>query len=222
MFGSVTVQEGAPAGGAERQRRLLLGAALLLHHRDQLAGDEGEGHEHRGEHDARHREDDLDPVRDRASRRARRCAPKSSTKQRPATTGETENGRSMRVIRNALPRKSNLAIAQAAAMPKTALSGTAIAGDDQRQPDRRPRVGVAEGARPPRRRPRRSAWAKTATSGAKRTTPSSASTPPISSQPQPVGLGGGRAGARRGAATPAGTRCRPSSEPPAGSRPGSG
>ena len=55
------------------------------------------------------------------------CEPKSSTKQRPATTGDTENGRSISVIRNALPRKSNLAIAQAAAMPKTALSGTATA-----------------------------------------------------------------------------------------------
>ena len=55
------------------------------------------------------------------------CAPKSSTKQRPATTGETENGRSMKVMRKALPRKSNLAIAQAAATPKTALSGTAMA-----------------------------------------------------------------------------------------------
>ena len=33
----------------------------------------------------------------------------------------------MRVMSTALPRKSNLAIAQAAAMPKTALSGTAMA-----------------------------------------------------------------------------------------------
>ena len=44
-----------------------------------------------------------------------------------ATTGETEKGRSISVIRKALPRKSNLVIAQAAAIPKTALSGTAMA-----------------------------------------------------------------------------------------------
>ena len=42
-------------------------------------------------------------------------------------TGETENGRSISVIRKALPLNSNLAIAQAAATPKTRLSGTAIA-----------------------------------------------------------------------------------------------
>ncbi len=41
--------------------------------------------------------------------------------------GETENGRSMRVMRNCFPRKSNLAIAQAAEIPKMRLSGTAIA-----------------------------------------------------------------------------------------------
>ena len=42
-------------------------------------------------------------------------------------TGETEKGRSISVIRKLFPGKSNLAIAQAAAMPKTKLSGTAMA-----------------------------------------------------------------------------------------------
>ncbi len=46
---------------------------------------------------------------------------------RPATTGDTEKGRSIRVTRKVLPGKSNLAIAQAAAMPNTVLSGTAMA-----------------------------------------------------------------------------------------------
>ncbi|MPN41779.1 hypothetical protein SDC9_189334 [bioreactor metagenome] len=54
-------------------------------------------------------------------------APKTSTKTRPAMTGETENGRSIRVIRIDLPRNSNLAIAHAAATPKSRLSGTEIA-----------------------------------------------------------------------------------------------
>ena len=45
----------------------------------------------------------------------------------PETTGETENGRSISVMRNALPRNSYLATHQAAATPKTRLSGTAMA-----------------------------------------------------------------------------------------------
>ena len=46
---------------------------------------------------------------------------------RPETTGDTANGRSISVSRNDLPLKSNLAIAHAAAMPKTRFAGTAIA-----------------------------------------------------------------------------------------------
>src|SRR5690606_14946387 len=49
--------------------------------------------------------------------------PNSSTNTRPATTGDTENGRSIRVIRNCLPRNWNLAMAQAAATPNTRFSG---------------------------------------------------------------------------------------------------
>ena len=55
------------------------------------------------------------------------CAPNSSTKTRPEITGLTENGRSISVIRKVLPRKSNLAIAQAAITPKTRLRPTEIA-----------------------------------------------------------------------------------------------
>ena len=54
-------------------------------------------------------------------------APNIKTYINPATTGETENGKSTRVVRNALPLNSYLAIAQAAAIPNTKLSGTAIA-----------------------------------------------------------------------------------------------
>ena len=45
----------------------------------------------------------------------------------PETTGDTEKGRSISVVRKALPGNSYLAIAQAAATPKTRLSGTAMA-----------------------------------------------------------------------------------------------
>src|SRR6202048_2951308 len=55
------------------------------------------------------------------------CAPNSSTKTRPEITGLTENGKSISEIRKVLPRKSNLAIAQAATTPNTRLRPTEIA-----------------------------------------------------------------------------------------------
>ena len=53
--------------------------------------------------------------------------PKISTSINPAITGETEKGISIRVVRNDLPRKLNLATDHAAATPNMTLSGTAIA-----------------------------------------------------------------------------------------------
>ena len=53
--------------------------------------------------------------------------PKISTSIIPAMTGETENGKSMMVVRIDLPGKLNLATDQAAATPNTTLSGTAMA-----------------------------------------------------------------------------------------------
>ena len=44
----------------------------------------------------------------------------------PETTGDTENGRSISVVRKLLPQNSYLATHQAAATPNTRLSGTAI------------------------------------------------------------------------------------------------
>ncbi len=41
---------------------------------------------------------------------------------RPAMTGDTVNGRSMKVVRRLLPVKSNLAMHHAAVTPKTVLS----------------------------------------------------------------------------------------------------
>ena len=59
-------------------------------------------------------------------------------------TGDTENGRSISVIRNALPRNSYLAIAQAAATPNTRLAGTAIAATISVKLDRGDRVRIGE------------------------------------------------------------------------------
>ncbi len=55
------------------------------------------------------------------------CNPNSKMNTMPEMTGDTENGRSINVISRLLPWNSNLVIAQAAATPKTRLSGTAIA-----------------------------------------------------------------------------------------------
>ena len=54
--------EGLPARRAQHARGFFLFLALRLHQRDQLARDERERDEHRGQHDARHREDDLHVV----------------------------------------------------------------------------------------------------------------------------------------------------------------
>ena len=53
--------------------------------------------------------------------------PNSITSTRPATTGETANGRSISVMSRLLPRNSNFAMAQAAQMPNTVFTGTTIA-----------------------------------------------------------------------------------------------
>ena len=55
------------------------------------------------------------------------CAPNKRTKTRPDTTGETENGRSIKVTSAPLPRKRNFDTHQAAESPKAALIGTTIA-----------------------------------------------------------------------------------------------
>jgi len=47
-------------------------------------------------------------------------------KIRPEMTGDTEKGRSIRVMRAFLPRNRNLVIAHAAQTPKMVLRGTAI------------------------------------------------------------------------------------------------
>ena len=54
------------------------------------------------------------------------CAPNRSTKIMPEMTGETAKGRSMRVMSTFLPRNSNLEMHQAAAIPNTRFTGTAM------------------------------------------------------------------------------------------------
>ncbi len=84
----------------------------------------------------------------------------------------------MKVIRKALPLNSNLAIAQAAATPKAALSGTATAATTSVSLIADSTSGLAKDATASPT-PLASAWVKTATSGAKSTRTSIASTPAI-------------------------------------------
>ena len=58
---------------------------------------------------------------------ARDWAPDVARTVRGEITGDTLKGKSIKVIRRFLPRKSNLAMHQAAATPNTTLSGTAMA-----------------------------------------------------------------------------------------------
>ena len=110
---------------AEDASGLLLVAALRLHQRDQFAGDERKGNEKSGDHDAGDGEDDSDIV-GLQERPEPAVLAENETKISPATTGETENGRSISDMSSVLPRNSNLVRHHAAATPKTVLSGTAI------------------------------------------------------------------------------------------------
>ncbi len=57
-------------------------------------------------------------------------------------TGETENGRSISVIRNCLPRKSCLAIGPGGGDAEHDVQRHGDGGGEQRQPDGRQRVGL--------------------------------------------------------------------------------
>ncbi len=54
-------------------------------------------------------------------------APNNSTKINPEITGDTENGRSIKVVNRLLPLNSKRVIAQAAATPNTVFNGTVTA-----------------------------------------------------------------------------------------------
>ena len=72
------------------------------------------------------------------------CSPKSSSRKRPTTTGDTVNGRSISAVRNARPGNLKRAIAHAAARPKITFRMTAVGATIKREQDRVQRVGVAD------------------------------------------------------------------------------
>ena len=69
------------------------------------------------------------------------CLPKSCTKISPATTGDTANGRSISVVSSRLPRKSNSGDRPRGGNAEDRIGGHRQRGDEERQPDRRQRLG---------------------------------------------------------------------------------
>ena len=119
--------EGLPAGGAERARRLLLLVADLAQGRHHLAGDERQGDEDRRDHHRRQREEHLDPVLRRASRRAsrrRRRAGRARGRRRPARARAAGRRR-----RSPGPCPGNACARSPGrrSTPKTVFAGTAMA-----------------------------------------------------------------------------------------------
>ena len=104
--------------------------------------------------------------------------PPAAARARSAT-GETENGRSIKVISSDLPGNSNLAMAQEAASPNTTLNGTAIAATVSVR-----RIALqASGSRNASRKapiPFEKAWVKTAKSGKTRNSARKVTAIPIS------------------------------------------
>ena len=125
----------------ERERRLLVLGALLGHQRDQLAGDEREGDEDRGQHDAGHGEDDLEVVR---------TEPGSEPALRPEQQ-HVDQARDHRADRErqvdqgdqqALALELELGDRPGGAQAEDQVGGHRDRRHQQRQPDRRQRVGL--------------------------------------------------------------------------------
>ena len=79
------------------------------------------------------------------------CAPNSSTKTGPQITGETENGRSISVTSSALAAELELGDRPGRADAEDDVERHRDRGDQQRQPDRRARVGIGDARRDRRR-----------------------------------------------------------------------
>ena len=99
------------------------------------ARDEREGDEERREHEAGQREDDLDVVRLEPGPN-QPCAPNSSTKTRPETTGETEKGRSISVISSRLAAEIELGDRPGRGDPEDGVQRHRDRRDEQGQLDR--------------------------------------------------------------------------------------
>ncbi len=147
MFGRVTRKNVCQARRAERQRGFLVRAALGAHQRNELASDEGKGDEHRGENEPRKREDDADVMR-------------VEPWPEPALGAEQQNEDEARDDRRdgegQLDQRDERRLAAEVELGDRPGGGDAEdrvqrnrdRGDDQRQPDRRPSVRLADRGEP--------------------------------------------------------------------------
>ena len=136
-------EKGLEPRGAERQRRFFLLGALLLHQRNELAHDERKGDEDRRQHHAGQREDDLDVVRDQ---------PRPEIALQPEQQHEDQTGDHRRHRERQIDQRDQKVLAAklefgdrpGADNAEHDIGCDRYGGDDQRQPDRRQRVGIAQ------------------------------------------------------------------------------
>ena len=122
---------------------LLVARPLLLHDRDQLARDEGEGDEDRGEHDAGHGEDDLDVVRLQPGTEEALRAEEEHVDQAGGHRRDREGQIDQR-DQEALALELELGDRPGRGDAEDEIGRHRDRRDDQRQPDRGERVRVAE------------------------------------------------------------------------------
>ena len=105
MLGRLTRKKCLPAARAQRQGGFFLFLALRFHQRDQLAGNERERHEDGGQHNARHRKNNLQIMPHQPGPEQPLQSKQQNVNQSRETTGETDSGRSIKVISRLLPLK---------------------------------------------------------------------------------------------------------------------
>ena len=103
MLGSVTRQNICQPLAPRLTAAISSSGADRLHDRDQLAGHERQRHERRRQDQPRRGEDDLDAVLAQPRARSSLAGRRSSTSISPATTGDTENGRSISAVSSVRP-----------------------------------------------------------------------------------------------------------------------
>ncbi len=140
MFGSVTRQERLEAARAEHARRLLLFACPCASITGMISRATN-GNETKTVASTMPGTANMILMSCSASHGPSNPAAEQQHETMPEMTGDTANGRSISVISRFLPRKSNFAIAHAAADAEDELAGTAIAAASSVRLERRQRVG---------------------------------------------------------------------------------
>ena len=135
--------ERLPAARPQRQRRLLLVRPLRLHHGDQFARDEREGHERRRQHDPRHGEDDFQVVRVQPGEQPA-AAPEHQHERQAGDHGRDRERQVNQRRQDVLAPEVELGDRPGGADAEERVQRHGDAGGDEGQLDGADRVGVAE------------------------------------------------------------------------------